>query len=1004
MKNICIALVLLLMTTASLIAGKSKAPEGFTVTTYAGVPNINSAVCVTATPDGRVFVGVDPTGSLGKQQNEGSIVCCIDKDGDGVADEFTKFADVDHARGMYYNDGALWVMHPPTLSVFYDRDGDNVVDDSKVLIENFSTDMNIKRGADHTTNGFGVGIDGWLYIAVGDFGFIDAKGTDGTQFTLHGGGILRVRPDGTEMEMYVRGTRNIYDVAIDPFLNAFTRENTDDGGGWNVRLNHMVGGNAHYGYPVYYNNFKEDMIPTMKDYGGGSGVGALFVYEPETYHGKYGNMLYTLDWGRQVFSHDLTPNGATFNPEQSLFFNERVTSDMAVDGKGSMFVSVFGGGFGFNKNRGIVYQLKSKSAKDSVGLENLDKKSKSDLITLMRKDSHTVQQSVQKEILKRGSDKKIVSGLEGIVKDSNEKLASRVAAIFTLKQLLGEKSHKFLEKIANESKVREFALKALADRKTQLGNVSENVFIKYVNDTDPRVRLQVSIGLGRIGNKSASQTLLKLTADSEYVVAHTAVKSLVALGAIDECLTEVSLPNSKYYAGALKVLYGIHDVKVVNGLVDLLPKVESPEISQSIIAALLRLYNQEKPWDYVWWQTRPNNRGPYFEGVKWQGSDLMVNAIKAKLKGFSGEQKIKVALGILKNRLKPELFDVKVPANLMINYLPKIETSVASFEEIALSKTESLELRLKAFKLLQETKINSSVLAQLKILGDWKSENEQVFKDLEEEFVYSTPIPNKHLVQKISWAFVGKKKKLINNVCTPIALKLLLNNYQSVLTNDHTKAALTRAFKDAADSPIVYEMIAELKIESLRDYVLAATKKVKTKASAKKALASLDAAKNSGGKMVMELAYEDVLEQVLKEKGDVAIGEKLFIRQSCIVCHSVNMSQPAKGPYLGTAGKQFSRKYMAEAILKPNKEISQGFQTVTITMNDKRVLTGFVIKEVDGEVELRDMTGVSQVLPEHDIVKRESSPVSMMPPGLAAGLTVNELASLLDYLQSLNNY
>ncbi len=60
-----------------------------------------------------------------------------------------------------------------------------------------------------------MGIDGWIYIAVGDFGFHDAVDRTGKKLTQLGGGIVRVRPDGTGMEVYTHGMRNIYDVAID---------------------------------------------------------------------------------------------------------------------------------------------------------------------------------------------------------------------------------------------------------------------------------------------------------------------------------------------------------------------------------------------------------------------------------------------------------------------------------------------------------------------------------------------------------------------------------------------------------------------------------------------------------------------------------------------------------------------------------------------------------------------------------------------------------------------
>ena len=50
-----------------------------------------------------------------------------------------------------------------------------------------------------------MGIDGWIYIAIGDFGFVDAEGTDGTKLTMYGGGVVRVRPDGTGRAPIGRG-------------------------------------------------------------------------------------------------------------------------------------------------------------------------------------------------------------------------------------------------------------------------------------------------------------------------------------------------------------------------------------------------------------------------------------------------------------------------------------------------------------------------------------------------------------------------------------------------------------------------------------------------------------------------------------------------------------------------------------------------------------------------------------------------------------------------------
>src|SRR5260370_18215350 len=107
--------------------------------------------------------------------------------------------------------------------------------------------MSEKRGGGRTTNGIRMGLAGWIYIAVGDYGCPEAKGKDGSKVTMRGG-IVRVRPDGTDLEVFATGLRNPFDIGIDPFMNLFTRH-TDDNrpGGWDILASHLLPG-PHYGY------------------------------------------------------------------------------------------------------------------------------------------------------------------------------------------------------------------------------------------------------------------------------------------------------------------------------------------------------------------------------------------------------------------------------------------------------------------------------------------------------------------------------------------------------------------------------------------------------------------------------------------------------------------------------------------------------------------------------------------------------------------------------------
>ena len=167
--------------------------------------------------------------------------------------------------------------------------------------------------------------------------------------------------------------------------------------------------------------------------------------------------------------------------------------------------------------------------------------------------------------------------------------------------------------------------------------------------------------------------------------------------------------------------------------------------------------------------------------------------------------------------------------------------------------------------------------------------------------------------------------------------------------------------------------------------------------AAKEAVASL----GSGGKKVAELPPAEVAKTAMESKGDAAAGERIFSSQGCIACHSVDPKAEQKGPYLGASGAKFTRDYLIESILDPNKVVAQGFQTSMFKMKDGVAHMGFVTGEADGVVELRNIAGQVTKLKRVDVAEENHMPQSMMPPGLAAGLSVQDFTSLIEYLSTL---
>ncbi|MGC4039017.1 MAG: c-type cytochrome [Chitinophagaceae bacterium] len=623
-------------------------PSELKITGYAG-PNLTpSPACIAAAASGDVYVGVDMIGSLGKKPGKGMIVKLIDVNNDGVVDSHTQYAMVDDPRGILPVGDKLYVLHTVfndsvatgmDLVVFEDKNKDGVADGpSKPLIEHISNVNYLRsRGTDHATNGIRMGIDGWIYIAVGDFGFYEAVDRDGTKLTMLGGGIVRVRPDGTEMEIYSHGTRNIYDVAIDPYMNIFTRDNTNDGGGWNIRFSHHIQ-SAEYGYPLLFKHFTEEIIPAMVDLGGGSGTGSLFMDDP-TWPEKYNHVPMMADWGRsELYIHRLNVSRGSFTQEQEDFIKLPQITDLDVDGSGRLYLSAWdGAGYEGDSSKGFVARAVPANwqykAFPDVKAASID-----ELKNLLKSEGAVARLAAQQELLNRPA-KDASSAAWEIASGTSLPLYARVAGIFTYAQIEGKNAIKNLTDLTKDNAVREFALRALSDRKTINKDVAIEPFLSALKDTSARVQLAAIIGLGRLGRIEAAKSLLDIpvpasfvappkgeegphaTPNTEIIPAHLAVHALVKLNAVDDCVAAIGTKNSTIALWALRYM---HDPKAVAGLIAAYDKPENQAIKTEILTTLGRLYNIETPYNGTWWwSTRPDGHGPYYKPMTWESSDTI---------------------------------------------------------------------------------------------------------------------------------------------------------------------------------------------------------------------------------------------------------------------------------------------------------------------------------------------------------------------------------------------
>ena len=992
-------------------------PDGYAATVFARPPQISYPTFVKPTYDGPVFVAIDQNGSLGTDPGRGSVAACYDDTEDGVANRCTSFVpDVDSPRGLEWDGEWLYVLHPPHLSAFRDTDGDGVADESRRLIDGIAFPLD-ERPADHTSNGVTLGIDGFLYLAIGDFGFMEAVGSDGTTAQLRGGGIVRVRPDGSDLEIFARGTRNIYEAAVDPLLNAFARGNTNDGGGWNVRLHHFTG-LEHHGYPSLYANFGDEIVQPLADYGGGSGTGAHYLYEPG-FPNDDGDHLYTVDWGRSgVFRHTLARDGATFEEEaqEQVFTIDRVT-DLAVDGRSRLYAASWSGGrFRYSGDDvGYVLQI-TPEGYDPPPFPALDSLSVPDLVALFERPSATLHLAAQQEILRRAPTS--VPSAAALARDTEQAPATRVAALFTLQQALGTGAVDVLLDLTDDPEIGALAVRALGDPDLA-PDVDASTFAEALTGSDARTRLEAAVAAARSGDPSLHEPLLQLTADPDPVVAHTAVKALVKMQAADASLSALddpTLPNE----GAFRVLQELHDEAAVDALIAKLDEdALAPDVRAGIFSVLARLAVREGEWDGSSWGTRPDTQGPYYFREDWAATDQIQSTLQHAMEDDRTDRSQLLAAMAINQLIDASYLpqvralaeeDPSLEATYVQALLMQEETPQDAFpllERIALGNDRQGNIRVQAAQALARTGDPEAVRAAFPVIaaaGDDVEAYRQV-AEAAREALLATPL------DQFGTAWLLEQTASEAPRPATLAWGLLLQHAYNPDTPTAEQEQIGEGIATAKNRPDAFEVLLQaaeaFQIWGAEDLVREAYEHTDAdvRAQAEETAEELHidlSGEDADRPTVASMTPENVIEAVAQTEGNVALGEALFNRQTCTTCHTVDPAEPLKGPFLGNIASTFNRAELTMAILDPGATIAQGFITHLITLEDGRSMTGFVTQEGAEEVALRNAAGRATTLAVDDIAERRTVEVSMMPAGLAAHLTVHELASILAYLEKLD--
>ncbi len=240
-----------------------KLPPGFKIELFAVVPDARHMAVAPST--NMVFVGTRKT----------TVWAVTDRNSDGVADEVKPFApslNFKVPNGVCWTkDGVLVVVEHnrvlsfPAAEFFYEGPdvavGEIVPQGQLIPVE--------EESYNHGARVCRVADDGKLYIAVGQPHNVPPAAKVDMYSQLGIGGIVRMKMDGSQREVFARGVRNSVGMDFNPKdKTLWFTDNQTDGLGDEIppgELNHVTAAGQHFGYPYWNGHYKVAGSPAALD-------------------------------------------------------------------------------------------------------------------------------------------------------------------------------------------------------------------------------------------------------------------------------------------------------------------------------------------------------------------------------------------------------------------------------------------------------------------------------------------------------------------------------------------------------------------------------------------------------------------------------------------------------------------------------------------------------------------------------------------------------------------
>ncbi len=968
-----------------------------------------------------------------------------DSDGDGRVDRASVFADGFNdpadgiGSGVLARAGDVWYACIPHLWKLRDADGDGRAEFRRSLQRGYGVHVAF---IGHDLHGLTFGPDGKLYFSIGDRGFnVETEGR--RVAVIDTGSVLRCNPDGSELEVFATGLRNPQELAFDRFGNLFTGENNCDHGdgarwvhiveggdsGWRIGYQYLpVPRNPWFAERLWVPQFDGQpayIVPPIANVADGpSGLavdpGTAF---PEKYRHRFFLCDFRGDSARSgILALDVEPRGASF----ALKFEERflwgvLATDCAFAPDGSLLLTDWVEGWSA-LGRGRIYRVRSpETEKDSRTAEvkrfiseGMGARTPEELRKLLGHADRRVRQGAQFALAERGTGAVHILAAEAL---HGEQVLGRIHALWGLGQV-ARHDPKAIALIAGlmddaEAEMRGQAAKVAGDLRAA-GAVDR--LIGLLGDPSPRTRFFAAIALGRIGpavaqTETALDPLLKLLAengDRDPYLRHAAVMGLAGLKDTEKLLARAAGAPQAVRRGLLLALRRLEAVEVARFLDDPDPSL--------VLEAARAIY------------------------------DVPIPAAMGKLAA-----------------LDPPMAAPEPLLRRVINGCRHIggAREAASLAAIAARPSAPFAVRIECIEILAEW---SRPAGRDRVMGNWRPLPPRADGLAKAALVPHWPALLADPASEVVLAAQELGASLGAREAVPILRRTAagpgaapdtragalraLDRLGAEDLQQIVDAALSAGSAPEAGQPVRLEALRiqaridpSRAVERIEEFL--ESRSATERRGAFSILGSLEGTRADGilslwldllieGHVPLDVQH-DLLEAAgrrsaaevrgriarfeaqrpaeppaarhreLTQGGDAARGRKLFYERaelSCIRCHRIGGDDERVGPDLAGVGTRRSREYLLESLIDPNREIAQGFETVTLVLKSGEIVSGVLGEEDEKAIRLISPEGVVSAFAKDRIRSRDRGP-SAMPEEIIKPLGRGDLRDLVEFLAGL---